>query len=84
MAHAAVVSAVAGEVEGVQADLQTAVPDHWTGRAAGVYQTTARNLATGLGAYAVRIRGLAALIHRHERELVAIRTALSGGGNVAV
>lgn len=84
MAHAAVVSAVGQEVEGVQADLLVAVPDHWTGKAAGSYQRKATNLATGLGAYAARIRGLAALVHRHEQEAAAIRTALAAGGTVAV
>lgn len=84
MGHAAVVSALAGHVEEIQAELQVAVPDHWTGRAAGRYQRTATNLATGLGAYAGRIRGLAGLVHRHEQEAAAVRAALATGGAVAV
>lgn len=84
MGHAAVVSAVAGDIEEVAADLGTAVPEHWTGRAAQTYQRSATNLATGLGAYAGRIGGLAGLVHRHEQEAAAIRTALAGGGMAAV
>ena len=82
--HAAVVSALADEVDGVGADLRGAVPGHWTGRAAQSYQRSAANLATGVGVYAARIRGLARMLHQHEREAAAIRAALAAGGSVAV
>ena len=84
MPHAAVVSALAEQVEEVAADLRVAVPEHWTGRAAESYQRSATNLTTGLGAYAARIHGLARLINRHEQEAAAIRSALSGAGMTAV
>jgi len=84
MGHAAVVSAVAGQVEEVSADVRVAVPEHWSGRAAQQYQRVATNVATGLGMYGERLHGLARLVHRHEQEAAAIRAALSGGGMVAV
>lgn len=84
MGHAAAVSAVADEVEEVGADLRGAVPGHWTGRAAQSYQRSAANLAAGVGVYAARMRGLARLLHQHEREVAAVRVALAGGGSVAV
>jgi uncharacterized protein YukE len=77
--HAAVVAAVADEAEEVGMDLRVAVPGHWTGRAAESYQRSATNLATGVGRYAERVRGVARLLHQHEQEAAAIRTALAGG-----
>jgi hypothetical protein len=84
MGHAAVVSAVAGDVEEVAFDLGRAVPGHWSGRAAQRYQRSAANLTTGLDTHAARIRGLAGLVHQHEQEAAAIRAALMGGGMAAV
>ncbi|WP_156253461.1 hypothetical protein [Pseudactinotalea terrae] len=84
MGQAAVVSALADEVEEVAGELRRAVPGHWTGRAAQSYQRSAANLATGVGVHAARMRGLARLLHQHEQEAAAIRTALAGGGSVAV
>lgn len=84
MGNAALVSAVADAVQPIARELRLAVPDHWTGKAAAGYQRTADNLATGLGRYETRVRGLASLIHLHEQELAAVRAALSAGGQVAV
>lgn len=84
MGHAAVISALAGEVEEVAADLRVAVPEHWTGKGAESYQRNAINLTTGMGVYAARLHGLAGLVHQHEQEAAAIRSALANGGMVAV
>lgn len=84
MGQAAMVSAWAERVEEVAAGARTAVPEHWTGRAALRYQSAAAGIAAGLGLHAARLRGLAQLVHQHEREAAAIRTALAGGGSVAV
>ena len=84
MGHAAVVSAAADRVEEVAGELRSAIPDHWRGRGADGYRTSAANLATGVGLYADRARGLARLVHQHEVEAAAIRAALAPGGTTAV
>lgn len=84
MGLAAQVSAAAGEIEAVAAETRGAVPQDWTGRAAQTYQRTATNLASALVGIGSSAHGAAALLHQHERELVAVRTALGANGTVAV
>jgi hypothetical protein len=84
MGQAASLWATAAEIDELVTRLGAVVPEHWTGPAARRYQLTATNLATGLVAYAERVRALATLVHAHELEVTSVRVALATGAMVAV
>jgi len=84
MGQAASLWAAAGEIDELVTRLRGAVPEHWTGPAARRYQLTATNLATGLVAYAARMRTLATQVHAHELEVTSVRIALATGAMVPV
>ncbi len=84
MRASALLTSAAIAIEEVGAAVRTAVPSQWRGNAAAAYQVRAAVIAGSIEAIASGAHESARLARLHDVETEAVRTALAGGGMVAV